>query len=740
TAKLPLYTPTQKVRIVTAASLFDGHDAAINIMRRILQATGVEVIHLAHNRSVREIVDAAVQEDAQGIAISSYQGGHMEFFKYMHDLLAERGCGHIKIFGGGGGTIIPEEKRELEAYGIMRIYHPEDGREMGLQGMINEIVQLCDYTTLDLNMPEGRGDALETDDWPKLARLITLAEAAQGDKLMGARLAETLEALSKDHLPKKIPLVGITGTGGAGKSTLTDELVRRYLHDFPEHHVAVLSVDPTKRRTGGALLGDRIRMNSLSCMNAEENGRVYMRSLATRSSGSEVSSALSDAMEICKLAGFDLIITETSGIGQADAAIVDMVDVALYVMTPEFGAQSQLEKIDMLDLADMVVLNKFDRAGAEDALRDVRKAYQREHERFDEPVDEMPVHACMASQFNDRGANHVYVKLLQQLSDKTGRRLEGRYTADLPVGLPDRHHIIPPRRVRYLSEIADTVRSYKSWAAEQAELASKLWALKKSIAHFQSDEGAPTLELHDKEHLEAAPKHVRCLMEAFNSLAEGLDNRCRQLLVEWPALRARYAGEKYSYQVRGKTFEVDNTTKSLSQLAIPKVALPRYEDWQNILYWRLTENVPGEFPFTAGVFPFKRSGEDPTRMFAGEGGPWRTNKRFHYLSRHSDAKRLSTAFDSVTLYGEDPNPRPDIWGKVGNSGVSIATIEDMEALYAGFDLASPMTSVSMTINGPAPALQAFFFNTALRQALRRKLKAEGKIEISDADCLQPDGG
>jgi len=791
------YRPGHKVRVVTAASLFDGHDAAINIMRRILQATGAEVIHLGHNRSVQDIVDAAIQEDAQGIAISSYQGGHMEYFRYMVDLLRQAGCGHVRVFGGGGGTIIPEEKRELEAYGVARIYHPEDGRRMGLQGMINDIMQACDYSPAAVGAmapdvrpsngkarangapaevpadrssgwlgPVGPDDIRDLDAgsgaWKVLARAISLAEAAADGEVAADAWSAVMDAAKarRSDRPAPAPVVGITGTGGAGKSSFTDELVRRLVEDFPEARLAVLSVDPTKKRTGGALLGDRIRMNALG------SRRVFMRSLATRGSGSEVSDALPDAIVLCQAAGYDLVIVETSGIGQADAAIVDMADLSVYVMTPEFGAQTQLEKIEMIDLADMVVINKFDKAGADDALRDVQKAYQRAHDRWSESPGAMPVYAAMASQFNDRGCNQVYVALLEQLERKTGRAYKGRFTDRLPVGLPDRAYIIPPRRVRYLSDITNAVHAYKRHAHEQAEAAAELWGIRKAVDHFEQRSGTRYAEsadggasgggagaggrsntAHDYDvapysdaQVAAAGAHVQPLMEAFNALLGRLDARSVELIRRWPGMRERYTGEKNRYAVRGRTIEVDNYTESLSHQRIPKVALPRFRDWGNVLEWQLLENVPGDFPYAAGVFPFKRTGEDPTRMFAGEGGPWRTNKRFHYLSRHAEAKRLSTAFDSVTLYGEDPDRRPDIWGKVGNSGVSIATVEDMEALYAGFDLCDPRTSVSMTINGPAPTILAFYMNAAIRQSLRRSLKAQGRIEISDADCLQPDGG
>ena len=730
-----VYRPTHKVRIVTATSLFDGHDAAINIIRRVLQASGAEVIHLGHNRSVREIVDAAIQEDVQAVAVSSYQGGHMEFYKYLYDLLHQRGAGHIKVFGGGGGTIVPQEKAELEAYGITRIYHPEDGRKLGLQGMINDILRECDFSVLEARPLNGEVEALSPDNWQAIARLITLAEAAQEGEVEEELFAEVMGEVRRRPVEKTIPVVGVTGTGGSGKSSLVDELVRRYIEDFPERRVAILSVDPTKKRTGGALLGDRIRVNSLG------SGRVYMRSMATRGSGREISEALDEAIAICKAAGFDLIICETSGIGQADSAIVELSDLSIYVMTPEYGAQTQLEKIEMIDLADLVVINKFDKPGAEDALRDVRKAYQRAHHLFGQPLEEMPVFGAIASQVGDRGVNTVYVHLLERLGELTGEELSGRYTRELPLGEPIRHYIIPPSRTRYLGEIVDTVRGYKEEARRQSEVAAEMWALRKAIAHFTQWPGwKEALEPFREEEIASAPEHLRPLMEEFNRLRGELSEESLRLLSQWEELRERYRGEKNWYEVRGRRIEVDNFSESLSHQKIPKVALPRFEDWGNLLYWRLMENLPGHFPFTAGVYPFKRLDEMPTRMFAGEGPPGRTNQRFHYLSRHADFKRLSTAFDSVTLYGEDPDPRPDIWGKVGNSGVSICTVENMEELYQGFDLTSPKTSVSMTINGPAPTILAFFFNAAIRQNLRKFLRETGRINIPAEECLRPNGG
>ncbi|MCB9557052.1 MAG: cobalamin B12-binding domain-containing protein [Deltaproteobacteria bacterium] len=726
-----IYRPENPVRIVTAASLFDGHDAAINIMRRLLQAGGAEVIHLGHNRSVREIADAAVQEDVQGVAVSSYQGGHMEFFRYLRDLLVERGCGQIKIFGGGGGTIIPEEKRELEAYGVTRIYHPEDGRQMGLQGMINEVIALCDVAP-PIDLEPAALAALTADNWSLLARLITFAEVAVSDPAAAERYLELSEAL-RARSNASTPVIGVTGTGGAGKSSLTDELLRRYCEDFPQAKVAVLSVDPSKRKTGGALLGDRIRMNSL------EYGQIFMRSLATRGSGREISEALEESIAICKAAGFDLIIAETSGIGQADAAIVDYSDLSLYVMTPEFGAQSQLEKIEMIDAADLIVVNKFDKGGAEDALRDVRKAYQRAHQRFEQPLEQMPVYGAVASKFSDPGTNQVYRALLDALAARGSHPASGRFTEALKLGAPERQPTIPARRVRYLSEVADQLRKYRQHAEEQAEIAADLYALRRAVRCFEPQTEL-VLEPFGSAAAEATPEHVTTLRRTFDEQLARLAPRSRELLTEWPKLAERYRGDQYSYQVRGREIVVQSKVETLSGQKLPRVALPRLTDWGALLRFRLLENLPGHYPYTAGVFPFKRSGEDPTRMFAGEGGPARTNRRFHYLSRHATAKRLSTAFDSVTLYGADPDRRPDIWGKVGNAGVSIATVEDIEQLFAGFDLLSPNTSVSMTINGPAPAILAFYFNAAVRQNLRRQLKAAGKISISDDDCLRPAGG
>jgi methylmalonyl-CoA mutase len=695
--KITPYRPKHQIRLVTAASLFDGHDAAINIMRRIMQSTGAEIIHLGHNRSVQDIVNTAIQEDVQGIAITSYQGGHTEFFKYMYDLLREQGAVHIKIFGGGGGTILPEEIKELEAYGITRIYSPDDGRQMGLQGMINDVLKACDFPLgAQLN---GQLKKLEKKDPLSIARLISAAEnfpEENKDKLL---------QISHEVEDKFIPVIGITGTGGAGKSSLVDELVRRFLRDFPEKYIAIISVDPSKRKTGGALLGDRIRMNAVN------NERVYMRSLATRQSNLALSRHVQSAIDIVKAAGYDLIILETSGIGQSDTEIVDHSDLSLYVMTPEFGAATQLEKIDMLDFADLVAINKFDKRGAQDALRDVRKQYQRNHQLWDTAVDEMPVFGTIASQFNDPGTNRLYASVMQRLTDKT----DTDFAVPAPEvdGESEKIYIIPPHRTRYLSEISENNRRYDRWVEQQAEVARQLAALQQSKAILQRRSGAE------------AEQVIKELDGEIEQLSLQLDKRNQQLLEEWPEKKAAYAGDEFVYQVRGRDIKVPTFTKSLSHTRIPKVILPQYHDQGDILSWSLQENVPGEFPYTAGVFPFKRKGEDPTRMFAGEGGPERTNRRFHYLSQGMPATRLSTAFDSVTLYGEDPDHRPDIYGKVGNSGVSICSLDDAKKLYSGFDLCDPKTSVSMTINGPAATICAFFMNAAVDQRCEKYIRENG---------------
>ncbi|HZT41962.1 MAG TPA: fused isobutyryl-CoA mutase/GTPase IcmF [Chthonomonadaceae bacterium] len=690
-----IYHPKNKIRFVTAASLYDGHDASINIMRRILQASGVEVIHLGHNRSAEEIVTTAIQEDAQGIAVSSYQGGHVEFFKYMRDLLEERGAGHIKLFGGGGGVIIPEEAADLEAYGITKIYSPEDGRRLGLQGIINDMLRHTDFPTVT-NVQEEL-PRLSQRNPLAIARLITYAEQAvtRKDKAHAKVLAEI-----RAEAPKK-PVVGITGTGGAGKSSLTDELVRRFLADFPEKTLASLSVDPSRQKTGGALLGDRIRMNAI------QNPRVYMRSLATRGSGSELSAALTDAIAIVKTACFDLILIETSGIGQGDAAIVDLCDVSLYVMTGEFGAPSQLEKIDMLDYADLVAINKFDRRGSEDALRDVKKQVQRNQKRFDRSPDEMPVYGTIASQFHDRGVNTLYHALIAKINEKTGADWKPSLT--LPEGPPKKSAIIPPDRTPYLGEIVRAARDYRRFVEEQAALARKLY------------------QLHGLRDTFAGQESVLKAIEAeIAALQPQLHPECRQMLEAWSQIKEEYTQDELVTKVRDKEIRTQLYTTSLSGTRIPKIALPRYTDWGDILRWLLTENVPGAFPYTAGVFSFKREDELPKRQFAGQGTPERTNRRFHYLSEGEPATRLSTAFDSVTLYGEDPDYRPDIYGKIGESGVSICTLDDMKQLYAGFDLCAPSTSVSMTINGPAPIILAMFFNTAIDQQVEKFAATHGR--------------
>ncbi len=685
------FIPTHKVRIVTAASLFDGHDASINIMRRVLQAGGAEVIHLGHNRSVSDVVDAAIQEDAQAIAISSYQGGHMEYFRYMRQLLDERGATHVKIFGGGGGVIVPEEIRALQADGIERVYSPEDGRRLGLQGIINDLLRRSDFdvTAAGTAGEPELAERVVSGDVGALARAITWLE----NERAGAQSADW-QVLPEDlrHLiegpHKKAPVLGITGTGGAGKSSLTDELVRRFRFDFPDRKVAVLSIDPTRRRTGGALLGDRIRMNAL-------DSGVFMRSLATRAEKGELSAATAGAVRLCAAAGYDLVIVETSGIGQGDMGIVELADVSLYVMTPEYGAASQLEKIDMLDNADVVVLNKFERRGAEDALRDVRKQVKRNRELFATPDEQLPVFGTIASQFNDAGVNAVYRHLLTRFP--TLATHESRIPDPGTKASPPRRRILPPERTRYLGELVDTAKKYRTRVEEQAVKARKRWQLA-AAADLVAD---------------AAP----VLLAARDAVAVDADT---QRIVEgWPAHRATFAGENFVYTVRGREIRQSLRTESLSRLPIPRISVPRFEDHGEIVRWCGLENFPGHFPYTAGVFPLKRQGEDPKRMFAGEGGPARTNARFHYLCQGEPAKRLSTAFDSVTLYGEDPHERPDIFGKIGESGVSVPTLDDMKILYAGFDLCDPTTSVSMTINGPAPILLAMYFNTAIDQQVDR---------------------
>ncbi|QMU29367.1 methylmalonyl-CoA mutase family protein [Adhaeribacter radiodurans] len=701
TAPVEVYKPVNPLRIVTAASLFDGHDAAINIMRRILQASGAEVIHLGHNRSVQEIVDCAIQEDAQAIAITSYQGGHLEYFKYMYDLLQELGCGHIKIFGGGGGVILPQEIEELHQYGITRIYSPDDGRAMGLQGMINDLLQQCDFPTgKNLN---GEVNYLKKKDAKSIARLISAAEnyPAEFEKFR-ADLFSHSENQTTNNEQQITPVLGITGTGGAGKSSLVDELVRRFLQDSPAASVAIISVDPSKRKTGGALLGDRIRMNAIS------NDRVYMRSLATRQSNLALSKHVQDAVDIVKTAQFNLIILETSGIGQSDTEIVEHSDVSLYVMTPEYGAATQLEKIDMLDFADVIALNKFDKRGAQDALRDVKKQYKRNHQLWETHDEGLPVFGTIASQFNDPGMNQLYWAVMRKIAQKSG--LNFQTNALITAEQSEKIYIIPPSRTRYLSEISETNRQYDKWVNTQAEIAQKLFGLKKSVAAVQD------LSLNDKENLKNQ------LNQAYTELEHQLDVNNRKLLENWENRRQAYQEEYFIFKVRDKEVKIKTHNTSLSQLEIPKISLPRYEAWGDLLRWNLQENVPGEFPYTAGVFPFKREGEDPTRMFAGEGGPERTNRRFHYVSLGLPAKRLSTAFDSVTLYGEDPAIRPDIYGKIGNSGVSTCCLDDAKKLYSGFNLADPKTSVSMTINGPAAILTAFFLNAAIDQQCELYIK------------------
>ena len=711
--RLASYRPAHKVRFVTAASLFDGHDASINIMRRILQGMGCEVIHLGHNRSVEDIVTAALQEDVQGIAVSSYQGGHVEFFKYMIDLLRSRGGAGIKVFGGGGGVIVPAEIKELHDYGVTRIFSPEDGQKLGLQGMIGSMVAACDED-LAAHAPRTLAplsDADLTVRWRALAQTITALEAGQAD-------AGLVEAMRRQADLAKVPTLGITGTGGAGKSSLTDELIRRIRLDQGDRlSIAVISIDPSRRKSGGALLGDRIRMNAITPWG--HGPRVYMRSLATREAGSEISQALPDAIAACKCAGFDLVLVETSGIGQGDAAIVPHVDAALYVMTPEYGAASQLEKIDMLDFAEFVAINKFDRKGALDALRDVAKQVQRNKGDFAKRPDEMPVFGTMAARFNDDGVTALYQALLPRLAELGLQAGEGSLPRVTTRHSTHQTPIVPAARTRYLAEISETVRGYKRRAADQARIArerQQLLAARKMLATDCKEEN----------------KNLDVLAAERDSR---LDTRSKKLLDMWPSMQQAYAGDEYVVKIRDKEIRTALTHTSLSGSKIRKVALPRYEDHGELLKWLLLENVPGSFPYTAGVFAFKRENEDPTRMFAGEGDPFRTNRRFKLLSEGMPAKRLSTAFDSVTLYGNDPDRRPDIYGKVGNSGVSIATLDDMKVLYGGFDLTAPNTSVSMTINGPAPTLLAMFMNTAIDQNLDR-FRADNGREPTDDEAAK----
>ena len=687
------YTPKNKVRIVTAASLFDGHDAAINIMRRIMQRSGCEVIHLGHDRSVDEVVNCAIQEDAQAIAMTSYQGGHMEYFKYMKDLLDERDASHIRIFGGGGGTILPEEIKELHDYGVERIYHPDDGRSLGLQGMINDLIKRCDFQTVpNASALQSEFEAIRVQDHRAIARCITAAE------LDPVGFKEVFRSVHKE-LPE-VPVLGITGTGGAGKSSMVDELVRRFIQAFPKKSIGLISVDPSKRKTGGALLGDRIRMNAI------HHNHVYMRSLATRQSNLALSKHVAEGLDVMRASGFDLIILETSGIGQSDTEIMDHSDVSLYVMTPEFGAATQLEKIDMLDFADVVAINKFDKRGALDAVRDVRKQFKRNHDLWEAKDHELPIVGTIASQFNDPGTNKLFSALMNCLADRTKSPF---HVADAEAEKSsEKLFVIPPKRTRYLSEIAEQIRAYNEWTEEQAKTASQLQSLLTTQQLLEDPSDA----------LDTKAKETRM----------NLDPKVLEWLEQWPDLKRRYEESIYTFQVRGKEIKIETHKESLSHLQIPKIATPRITGWGDLTRWSLQENLPGYFPFTAGIYPFKREGEDPARMFAGEGGPERTNKRFHYVSHDMPAKRLSTAFDSVTLYGRDPDLRPDIYGKVGNSGVSVCSVDDAKKLYSGFDLCDPTTSVSMTINGPAPIILAFFLNAATDQHCEKYIREHGLEE------------
>ncbi|MGD8760898.1 MAG: methylmalonyl-CoA mutase family protein [Desulfobacteraceae bacterium] len=704
-AELDVYQPENQVRVVTATSLFDGHDAAINIMRRILQDTGVEVIHLGHNRSVKDVVDAAIEEDVQGVAISSYQGGHIEFFKYLVDLLKDRGAPHIKVFGGGGGVIVPDEIKELESYGVTKIYSPEDGAKMGLQGMINHMVKIMDFSTL--RDDDFAFDQLSPHNKVLVANIITAVEQAKAEQ--NGHLAALRAQLAEQIGDRKTPVIGITGTGGAGKSSLTDELILRILHDLKDIHVAIISCDPSRRKTGGALLGDRIRMNAIG------NPRVYLRSLATRKSQTEIPEVLIEAISAVKAAGFDLIIAETAGIGQGDSSIIDLVDVSMYVMTSEFGAASQLEKIDMLDFADLVVINKFEKRGGEDAVRDVRKQVQRNRKAFDKSTEEMPVFGTISSKFNDDGVTALYHALLDTIAAKTGIQFEARLARPQSKISTSKTIIIPPERTRYLSEIADTIRSYHKRTQEQSDALRRIWHLKETAETLSGDYmSGDTTELLSR------------LKDEIKEAETALDPETHGLMDEWGELKQTYSQDELVYHVRGQEIRGPLFWESLSHSRIPKIALPQFKDPGETYRWLREENVPGRFPFAAGVFPLKRVGEDPTRMFAGEGDPARTNRRFKMLSKNYEAKRLSTAFDSVTLYGCDPDIRPDIYGKVGTSGVSICTLDDVKVLYDGFELCAPTTSVSMTINGPAPIILAMFMNTAIDQQVAEFKAKNGK--------------
>jgi isobutyryl-CoA mutase len=708
------YQTKHKIRIVTAAALFDGHDAAINIMRRVMQSTGAEIIHLGHDRSVQEIVDCAIQEDANAIAITSYQGGHNEYFKYMYDLLKERGCGHIKIFGGGGGTILPSEIEDLHNYGITRIYHPDDGRSLGLQGMINDVLMKSDYATgANLN---GEIKYLKTRDHKSIAKLISAAENFNEES------KAVLDKVREDAKKSKTPVIGITGTGGAGKSSLVDELVRRFLMDFPDKNIGIVSVDPSKRKTGGALLGDRIRMNSI------RNERVYMRSLATRQSNLALSKYVKDAVDILKASEFDLVILETAGIGQSDTEIIEHSNMSLYVMTPEFGAATQLEKIDMLEFADIVAINKFDKRGALDALRDVKKQYKRNHNLWEIKDEDIPVFGTIASQFNDPGTNTLYKALMDKLEEKTKAGLKSSFK--ITDEMSEKIYIIPPNRTRYLSEISEASRNYDKWVIDQSNIADKYNSIQNTISTLKNS------KVEDKDRI------IKTLEEEAQRISLDFDGHNLKTLQNWNEKKKKYQDEFYIFKVRDKEIKIKTHYESLSHTQVPKVSVPKFNGWGDILKWSLRENFPGEFPYTSGIYPFKREGEDPTRMFAGEGGPERTNKRFHYVSLGMPAHRLSTAFDSVTLYGNDPDHRPDIYGKIGNSGVSVCCLDDAKKLYSGFNLADPKTSVSMTINGPAATIAAFFMNAAIDQQCELYIKAnklEKEVEKKIEDIYKTKG-